>query len=383
MNGNQAGGEIEDTPSPSDGRAETAALATKLAKLSKTKAPSGVNQSKVQAGPRGEVRPSSIWLFCHTFVWLLTISLAVIAILRIFFHDGTNFLTCVNAFTRYVYLPAYLCLAWAVWQRRRFLALLSVLIVVCHGTWIAPDFLPDRRFDLAAKDEPSPAATANLRIFFANVYMDNPDLQPLLQEIAEIDPDVVVLVEFHPRWLPHFQRSPYLAPFKYGVDRHGFYRGNMAIFSKQPMISGSYRVVATRVVQSVEIPLGTQSLRLIGLHAPRPMNVPGYDYRGFWQQVLPMLTTEQGPMVVVGDFNATQYSLVYKQLKSAGLRSAHEDRGRGYATTWPNGQLLVPPIRIDQAFLSPDVGCAKIVEGRGVGSDHKPLILDVHLRNVR
>jgi endonuclease/exonuclease/phosphatase (EEP) superfamily protein YafD len=82
---------------------------------------------------------------------------------------------------------------------------------------------------------------------------------------------------------------------------------------------------------------------------------------------------------VVGDFNATQHSRVYEQLMSGHFRSAHEDRGRGYATTWPNGLRPVPPIRIDQALMSPQVECVSIVEGTGLGSDHKPLILELRV----
>jgi endonuclease/exonuclease/phosphatase (EEP) superfamily protein YafD len=70
-------------------------------------------------------------------------------------------------------------------------------------------------------------------------------------------------------------------------------------------------------------------------------------------------------------------------LTESGLRSAHDDRGRGYATTWPNGQNLCPPIRIDHALVSPEIEVESIREGRGRGSDHKPLILDVHIRRAR
>jgi endonuclease/exonuclease/phosphatase (EEP) superfamily protein YafD len=87
-------------------------------------------------------------------------------------------------------------------------------------------------------------------------------------------------------------------------------------------------------------------------------------------------------VVVLGDFNATQHSRVYKQLKADGMRSAHEDRGRGYATTWPNGKQPIPPIRIDQAFLSPSVECISIDEGVGRESDHKPLLLDLRIHQT-
>ena len=85
---------------------------------------------------------------------------------------------------------------------------------------------------------------------------------------------------------------------------------------------------------------------------------------------------------VVGDFNASEHSIVYMRLTEHRLRSAHDDRGRGYATTWPNGEYWCPPIRIDHAFVSPEIEVERIVEGRGRGSDHKPLIVDLRLRSA-
>src|SRR6476620_3570137 len=70
------------------------------------------------------VRRFFAWLFYIT-AWLTTLVLAVFAGLRLFDHDATHFLVWINAFTRYVYLPAYVCLAWALWRRRWILALLN------------------------------------------------------------------------------------------------------------------------------------------------------------------------------------------------------------------------------------------------------------------
>jgi endonuclease/exonuclease/phosphatase (EEP) superfamily protein YafD len=137
--------------------------------------------------------------------------------------------------------------------------------------------------------------------------------------------------------------------------------------------------VANRTGLSLDILCETESLRLFALHSPRPMLRMRDDYFKFWQKIEPILAQQRGPVVVLGDFNTTQHSRVYEQLEADGLRSAHEDRGRGYATTWPNRQQPIPPIRIDQAFLSPEVECVSIEEGDGPGSDHKPLILDIRV----
>jgi endonuclease/exonuclease/phosphatase (EEP) superfamily protein YafD len=171
--------------------------------------------------------------------------------------------------------------------------------------------------------------------------------------------------------------------YPYGNGLSAWQINDVAIFSRLPLLSEKDETVAERVIRSTDVQLGNQTLRLIGIHAPRPMNFHESDYDGFWERAVPLITSAPHPLVVVGDCNATQHSAVYQQLKQSGLRSAHEDRGRGFATTWPNGTLPLPPIRIDQAFLSRDVICSGIAEGDGPGSDHKPLILDVQIGDLR
>jgi endonuclease/exonuclease/phosphatase (EEP) superfamily protein YafD len=317
-----------------------------------------------------------------SLAWLGTIGLATFAILRFAYHDGAYFLIWINAFTRYVYLPAYACLLLAVWKRRRWLALASAAIVCCHLYWMAPDIMRDRGIASAPNTVVGDARPKKtIRIFFANVQIENRERGAMLREIRDANPDVVVLVEFWLWWRYAFVHSPLIANYPFGAGLSLEHPGgnSVNIFSRLPLKSEQREWVAGRSVEIVEIPIGSQSLQLVGLHAPRPMEIRDNDYNGYWTRVVPLLLGMKGPLVVVGDCNATQYSRVYQQLKAGGLRSAHEDQGRGYATTWPNGQYPVPPIRIDQAFLSPEVKCLGISEGRGQGSDHKPLILDVAL----
>jgi endonuclease/exonuclease/phosphatase (EEP) superfamily protein YafD len=240
----------------------------------------------------------------------------------------------------------------------------------------------DRRFDMpAAAQAGAPQELPKARIFFANVLATNHDFGPSWSEIERANPDVVVLAECTRFSDRSFRKTPAMAAY---VDTNGQRRtqiGEVKVYSKLPIKSESQHWIAGRVVQIVDVELGDKSLRVIGIHAPRPQ-LPAYDYFGFWERMIPLLTAEAGPVVIIGDFNATEHSLVYKQLKEGGLRSAHDDRGRGYATTWPNMHWPLPPIRIDQAFLSPDVECLNIFEGRGKGSDHKPLVVDVALRAV-
>jgi endonuclease/exonuclease/phosphatase (EEP) superfamily protein YafD len=324
-----------------------------------------------------------IWRAAHLVAWLAVLVLLVLAALRIFYHDGAYVLIWLNAFTRYVYVPAYVSLAWAVWQRRWMLAATAAAVVVAHLTFIAPDFLPDRRFDAAVGSQSQSGpnnASPVVRIFFANVMINSTEYEAMLREIAIADPDVIVLVEYGWGWHRAFKASPVMKPYVYGSGHEQRFIGAINMFSRLPLKSETHHLINGRPMHSIDIDLGSQTLRVIGIHGPRPIDQPKYDYERYWNAMIPQLTAAQGPLVVVGDFNATQHSAVYKRLRSLNLRSAHDDRGRGYAATWPNGKFWLPPIRIDQAFLSPQVECERIAEGIGEGSDHKPLIVDVRIR---
>ena len=364
--------------------AEAASLAAKSSTLPPRLEPragqiaADTTQSDARPSPRhiGLLGRVTYWLAC-----LVTLSLVTIAVLRVAYHDGTHFLIWLNAFTRYVYLPAYVCLAWAVWKRRWILALANIAVVSVHVALLAPDFMRDRRFDSiansASADEP---ASPTIRIFFANVRARNTEHQPLLDEIKAANPDVIVLVEFSWLWHLAYLHSPVFAAYPYGGGMDDQQLGTVNVFSRIPLTNSKTEWFGGRGLQSIEIPDGSEKLHIVGLHAPRPMNIRNDDYEGFWSRTIPMILSVKGPLVVVGDCNATQYSVVYQQLTADRLRSAHEDRGRGYATSWPNGQFPLPPIRIDQALLSREVECLEIKEGEGRGSDHKPLILDVKIR---
>jgi endonuclease/exonuclease/phosphatase (EEP) superfamily protein YafD len=319
-----------------------------------------------------------IWWASYLLVCMVTLALGLIAALRIFFPDGMHVLIWVNAFTRYIYLPAYACLLWAIWQRRIALSLINLLVVCCHLYWLAPDYMRDRRFDAAPKAAGAHAdAPHQLRIFFANLLATNNQYASMLQEIEHVQPDVVVVAECVPPWFQAFKNSPVMAPYVYGALSKQQLDA-VDVFSKVPLTAEEHRRVTGRAIEIVDIAIGSDSLRLVGLHAPRP--IPTYDHEGYWKEVFQLLASQAGPLVVIGDCNATQYSVVYHQFTAGRLRSAHQDRGRGYATTWPNGLYPLPPIRIDQAFISPEVECVGIEEGIGHGSDHRPLIVDLQLR---
>jgi endonuclease/exonuclease/phosphatase (EEP) superfamily protein YafD len=331
---------------------------------------------RAPARPRTSPAHSRWARLSRAAMWCVTLGLLAGAALRLACHDAWDPLIWFNAFTPYVYLPAYLVLVAAIWRRRWILAAANLLLVLCHLAWVAPDFRPATPYSAPAE---ASAVSRPVRIFCANIRAENPDHEGVLREITSRDPDVVVLIEYRRWWTHSLRDSPVLKSYVYGTQLDQPYAGEIAVFSRLPVSKPQVIWIANHLGNMVDIPLGNTSLRLFCVHSPRPFYEKPFDYGEFWQRILPAISQQPRPLVVIGDFNATQSSWVYQQLLTMGLRSAHVDRGRGYATTWPNGDNPLPPIRVDQAMLSPQVECLSIEEGIGYGSDHKPLVLDIRV----
>lgn len=305
--------------------------------------------------------------------WALVLGLLLVAALRIVAHDATLLLTCINSFTLYLYLPAYFTLVFALYLRSKWLALASLIVIAAHLAWVAPDFLA------AATRTPAPpsnAAAPSLRVLYANINRDSESREEFLKEVAAADPDVIIFAEFWIPWQPTLVNSPLVEQYPYGTDLASWTRGDVVVRSRVPLENLQTAWSTGRVFLQFSVTLDGRPLHVFALHSPRPMNMIGHDYRGYWHDVLPAITQAPRPLVLIGDFNSTQHSRIYREITALGLHSVHESLGRGYVTTWPNGRVPIPPIRIDHAFASPEIECRRCEEGRGAGSDHRPLILE-------
>jgi endonuclease/exonuclease/phosphatase (EEP) superfamily protein YafD len=120
-------------------------------------------------------------------------------------------------------------------------------------------------------------------------------------------------------------------------------------------------------------------VRLYNVHPVSPTSGPNVArWNDEHQALLDALKEEKAPkLLVAGDFNATQHHSWYAKLIGLPLEDAHAACGKGNATTWPNGSRWLPPVRIDQVLTSPGMGCLDIHEGKGKGSDHRPVIAEI------
>ncbi len=277
-----------------------------------------------------------------------------------------------DAYTFWIYQPAYLVAVFALVFRRWWLLGAACFVVAFHLAWVLPDYRP-------AQPIPAEAyAAPRIRLMTANVYFENPDYTGIADEIKDVDPDILFLQEYGPRTEVALAEAGVASAYPYTkIAYENAYFGT-AMYSKLPLSDATVEYAGGRPYIRATIEIEGMKVVLYDLHPTSPGigATAATNWNLGWKTIVAALRDEQAMAIAAGDFNMDQHHRWYRELKNIGLVSAHEERGRGNATSWPKGRRL-PPIRIDQVFHTPGIVGLDIHEGIGAGSDHRPVIADL------
>lgn len=305
--------------------------------------------------------------------WTTVAGLGLVAAARLIAHDATFELVALNSFTPWLFLPVWLVLLGAVLTRRQALGAIAAALALAHLSWVLPG-------SLYAAPPPDPAHRVPVRLMTANLLAVNDRPDELVCELLEADPDVLVVQELSPRWLGAFEDAGLFERYPHSIHRVRTDSFGAGLLSKWPLVDAELVDLGGVPMPRATVMVDGRPLRVYGVH---PLPPRTREYTAQWERQLAWLheelSRETWPLVAAGDFNTTSHSRWYRTLTAGRLRGAHEDRGRGSATTWPNGLFPLPAIRLDHVLLSPEVACVAIHEGRGAGSDHRPVVVDLRI----
>jgi len=119
------------------------------------------------------------------------------------------------------------------------------------------------------------------------------------------------------------------------------------------------------------------------LPAVLPTAFPNRDRDADLRGLLSRLEAIEGPLVVIGDFNATDQQGFYSPLARR-LHDAHRESGRGMGFTFSDWPDVGPALwRIDYVFYTPDLVALFAEVGDYGGADHRPVIARMAFRAGR
>jgi endonuclease/exonuclease/phosphatase (EEP) superfamily protein YafD len=307
-----------------------------------------------------------------------TVSLATVALVTLtgvsFLGDSHWALEILTHFRmQFVALAAALLLLACVLGSRLSVAAVSGALLLNLGP-IWADVVPIRSTD------PEPADS--IKVLMANVLTSNANASGLWKLIHAEQPDVIGLLEVDARWLAELRPLHGLYPYRLAKPRQDNF--GIALYSRIPFTTSELSRLAGSDVDAalVRMRIGERDLGLLLAHSFPPVGQREAEIRNAQLRDIERIRLENAEIefVVVGDLNTTPWSPHFRALtRGAGLRSAA--RGHGYVPTWPTAlaPLMIP---IDHGLLSPGLRASSYRRGPAIGSDHRPILMEVGFAEV-
>jgi endonuclease/exonuclease/phosphatase (EEP) superfamily protein YafD len=269
-------------------------------------------------------------------------------------------------------LVVVLLLALVLLVRRgwRLAAVLLMVLALTGAALIAPRQFSDAR--------PAPAGARTLTIMVANVLGGGADAGDVAEVIRERKPDIVSLpeaqVDVREEIRAHLQ----------GFD----YKGFTAQPSKAVESATSVLVSSSLGVVALEAGEGTTfgnivvtggalgDVRVIAYHGYPPLP----DGVTTWKQDLQVLRgwcTQDPPLIVAGDFNATLDHADFRQALGGDCRSVGPSVGGGLKGTWPADQPAVVRTQIDHVVFNRRLAPGGFSTYAIAGTDHRAVVATV------
>jgi endonuclease/exonuclease/phosphatase (EEP) superfamily protein YafD len=221
----------------------------------------------------------------------------------------------------------------------------------------------------------SAPTSGELRLLFANVEVGNKDFAAVQSLVERTHPDLFGVTELTPTMAQHLDQG--LAAYRTRVlePRNDAY--GIGVYSRRPLLSAKVVHFPADGPPTVVVRMrvGRESLAVVVTHVHTPF--AGSIHVRHFDALAGAARSQLGKRVVVcGDFNTPPWSGPLRRFAGAAhLRDVYGSHAwAGYS--WPTwaSVLRVP---LDNCFVSSGVTLTAHHDGPNVGSDHRPLIVDL------
>jgi endonuclease/exonuclease/phosphatase (EEP) superfamily protein YafD len=223
-----------------------------------------------------------------------------------------------------------------------------------------------------------------LRVLLINVRTTNDRDDDVLALVRAEDPDLIVLHEVNERWMNALESLRTDYPYVLSGPREDNF--GIALFSRLPLANESVFRTGTFSLPSLRANVALENgatVELWSTHPLPPISISNTAERDAQlEAVAERIAKRAGPRLLVGDLNATMWSAPYRDLVgTTGLHNAR--RGHGLLPTWPMSLPALTRIPIDHCLHTDDIAVASIELGPDIGSDHRPVVVELIVPDVR
>ena len=266
-----------------------------------------------------------------------------------------------------------LVVALFVGVRWRWLTVALLALVIAINVWRIWPYTFLAGTQLAYANGGQAAGEACFSAMSVNVKVKNDKYAQIAEQIRQVDPDILFLMETDREWIA--QLEPLLAGYPH-VDRHPQPHAFGLVFAtrlpvlKSNIVENTHRDTPTLYAT---VQPGTRPLEVIGLHPKPPL--PSWNTQMRDRNIVQagVQTPDRLPdAFVMGDFNDVPWSRTTSAFRETG--AWRDPRiGRGTYPTFP-AKLVAAGWPLDQMMLKGDLELTEFEVLPDNGSDHRALL---------
>jgi len=303
-------------------------------------------------------------------------------ILLSFFAPANWLLELLTHFRLQYSLGLIVIVAGLIVLKKPLPAVLLGVFLLMNSVLIIPFYLPTNWRATATNYALDTRQKIQYRVLFANINYGNHDLDKLSDRVELENPDLLVTVETDQDKFALLTKQLAQYPHNFQISRGQ--RLGTAIWSKQPFVSDpevvwddsqTYPTVRFKLPASDSL----QPLVVYAVHPPPPITPSAAEARN---QIFGLLANkigqEVGPILVVGDFNATSWSPHFNQLIQDS-RLSDTRVAKGLQPSWPTFLPSFLRIPIDHVLINELVQVINRQTLPSIGSDHLPVLVEIRI----
>jgi endonuclease/exonuclease/phosphatase (EEP) superfamily protein YafD len=224
--------------------------------------------------------------------------------------------------------------------------------------------------------------TTQLRLMQANLQGSNKNYDAIRASIASAQADVLVLQELTEGCWNQLEDLKTEFPYLKAAPRPG--GSGMALLSRFPLEAAEVLAMdqSTHIALWVRVNVQGTPISILALHPPTPVRTDKFNNRNQqFARAAALLKSTSGVRILIGDLNTTMWSPYFADLiRESGLRDVR--KGFGLNCSWPLPLPSFLQIPIDHCLVSDDVVVAGVTTGKRTGSDHRPLVVSLRLKQA-
>ncbi|MBW2961169.1 endonuclease/exonuclease/phosphatase family protein [Mesonia aestuariivivens] len=303
----------------------------------------------------------------HKLIWLCCIALFLLSIIPNLLAN--YWLADIFSNFKFQYLIASICLLMVVYFlfKKKWLASFVLLLSIC---WNSYYILP---YYLKHKDE-NIVSEHNLKINSINLLSSNDQVRLVETYLAKENPDVIVLLEFTPKWQSLLKKTIQDYAYSHFVPRNDNF--GIAILSKKQLkAKTAYFKLNEKPSIVSELKFAKKTLTLIATHPAAPVDKNAFELRNLQMNYLiENRSNYSDHLIIIGDFNNSSFSNHFQKLLKKDLRDSR--LGFGILPTWPANFSLLQTT-LDHCLVSKNIQVIERKVGENIGSDHLPISISL------